>query len=69
MADLVAVDPEAVAAGPLERVWDLPGGASRLTSGSSGIAVVWVGGTRVLEAGASTGATPGRLLRRPAVAA
>jgi N-acyl-D-aspartate/D-glutamate deacylase len=69
VADLVALDPDAVAAGPLERVVDLPGGASRLTSRSDGIAHVWVGGTEIVRDGACVGDLPGRLLRRPVPAA
>jgi N-acyl-D-aspartate/D-glutamate deacylase len=43
-ADLVAFDPDTVAAGQLERVWDLPAGADRLVSHSAGIDSVWVNG-------------------------
>jgi N-acyl-D-aspartate/D-glutamate deacylase len=68
VADLVAFDPDVVGAGPLERVWDLPGGASRLTSGSTGIARVWVAGAEVVRDGGYVGDTPGRLLRRPQAA-
>ena len=43
-ADLVAFDPDTVAAGELERVWDLPAGADRLVAHSTGIDSVWVNG-------------------------
>jgi N-acyl-D-aspartate/D-glutamate deacylase len=43
-ADLVAFDPDTVAAGELERVWDLPAGADRLVAHSTGIESVWVNG-------------------------
>ncbi len=43
-ADLVAFDPDTVAAGELERVWDLPAGADRLVAHSKGIDSVWVNG-------------------------
>src|SRR6185436_19127295 len=43
-ADLVAFDPDRVGPQPLERVWDLPAGADRLVSRSTGIEHVWVNG-------------------------
>ena len=63
-ADLVAFDPDTVASGELERVWDFPAGTDRLVARSTGIERVWVGGQEVLVAGELVeGARPGRLLR------
>ena len=62
-ADLVAFDPSSVAAGALERVNDLPAGADRLISRSTGIEHVWIAGTAVRRDGADTDARPGRVLR------
>jgi len=63
-ADVVVFDPDSVAALPLERVRDLPGGADRLISKARGIEHVLVNGQPIhstqLPAGA---ALPGRLLR------
>lgn len=66
-ADIVVFDPLTIAAGPLKRVWDFPGGANRLVSEASGIDAVIVNGTVLRrngrEAVASDGKLPGRLLR------
>ena len=62
-ADLVAFDPATVAAGPLERVHDLPAGADRLVSRSTGIEHVWVNGTRIRAAGRPIDARPGSVIR------
>lgn len=63
-ADLVAFDPSTVGAGPLERVHDLPAGADRLISRSSGIEHVWVNGVRTRAAGVDIdGVRPGSVLR------
>ena len=59
VADLVAFDPQTVAAGPLERVHDLPAGADRLVSKSVGIEYVWVNGTLIRAAGKPVTARPG----------
>jgi N-acyl-D-aspartate/D-glutamate deacylase len=62
-ADLVAFDPEAVAAIPEERVWDFPGGSDRLISRSTGIEHTWVNGITVRAKGDNVpGATPGTLV-------
>lgn len=50
-ADLVAFDPDTVAPGQLERVADLPAGADRLISRSTGIEHVWVNGTAIITDG------------------
>ncbi len=62
-ADLVLFDPTAVGPGPETTRDDLPGGASRLYAGSTGVEHVFVRGTRVVADGQLTGATPGSLLR------
>jgi N-acyl-D-amino-acid deacylase len=66
-ADLVLFDPDTVAAGPLRRVNDLPGGADRLISEPSGIEMVMVNGTVIREHGKDMldphGPMPGRVLR------
>jgi N-acyl-D-aspartate/D-glutamate deacylase len=61
-ADLVAFDPSTIAAGDLERVTDLPAGADRLISRSTGVEHVWVGGTRIRADGCDTESRPGTVL-------
>ena len=62
-ADLVVFDPDTVASGPQERVWDLPAGADRLIARSRGIEHVWVNGTAIRRDGEDLDARPGVLLR------
>jgi N-acyl-D-amino-acid deacylase len=62
MSDLVAFDPASVAAGELERVSDLPAGADRLISRSTGVEHVWVAGSRIRRDGRDTDERPGRVL-------
>jgi N-acyl-D-aspartate/D-glutamate deacylase len=62
-ADLVLLDPETVDSERLSLVDDLPGGTERLYAGSVGIEHVWVAGVEVIRDGATTGRTPGRVLR------
>ena len=62
-ADLVVLDPETIAPGATRTRHDLPGGAPRLYAEAVGVDRVIVGGTTVLADGATTGATPGTLLR------
>jgi N-acyl-D-aspartate/D-glutamate deacylase len=62
-ADAVLFDPATVGYGPERTRDDLPGGASRLYAGSTGVARVLVGGVAVVADGELTGATPGTLLR------
>ncbi|HLJ62562.1 MAG TPA: amidohydrolase family protein, partial [Stellaceae bacterium] len=66
-ADIVLFDPERVAAGPLKRIHDLPGGADRLVSYAEGIEAVIVNGQLLRRKGADmldcTGPLPGKLLR------
>jgi len=49
-ADLLLFDPETVARGPKRRVFDLPGGAPRLTTDAVGVHGVWVNGQMVADA-------------------
>ena len=49
-ADLVLFDPATVARGPKRRVFDLPGGAPRLTTDAVGVHGVWVNGEMVADA-------------------
>jgi N-acyl-D-aspartate/D-glutamate deacylase len=62
-ADVTVFDPETVAYTPWRTVRDLPGGASRLYSEGTGIALVLVNGVPVVEHGRSTGSCPGRVLK------
>jgi N-acyl-D-aspartate/D-glutamate deacylase len=47
-ADLLLFDPQTVARGPKRRVFDLPGGAPRLTTDAVGVHGVWVNGERIV---------------------
>ncbi len=62
-ADLTVLDPDRVGAGPLRTVRDLPAGAPRLKTESTGVHHVLVAGEGLVEDGRITEATPGRLLR------
>jgi N-acyl-D-aspartate/D-glutamate deacylase len=62
-ADLVVFDPLTVGSEDATLVEDLPGGAPRLTAGSTGIVRVLVNGVETVRDGVSTGATPGTVLR------
>lgn len=48
-ADLLLFDPETVGRGPSRRVFDLPAGASRLTTPAIGVHGVWVNGKQVAD--------------------
>jgi N-acyl-D-aspartate/D-glutamate deacylase len=48
-ADLLLFDPATVGRGPKRRVFDLPGGAPRLTTDAVGVHGVWVNGTPVAD--------------------
>ena len=64
-ADLVLFDPTTVGRGAKRRVWDLPGGASRVDTPAVGLHGVWVNGVRVVdEQGPISGSgQPGKVLR------
>ena len=64
-ADLILFDPAKIGRGEKRRVWDLPGGASRVDTPAVGLHGVWVNGVRVVdEKGPIADAGhPGRLLR------
>ena len=49
-ADLLLFDPRTVGRGPKRRVFDLPGGAPRLTTDAVGVHGVWVNGQLVANA-------------------
>jgi N-acyl-D-aspartate/D-glutamate deacylase len=49
-ADLLLFDPKTVGRGPKRRVFDLPGGAPRLTTDALGVHGVWVNGVQVADA-------------------
>jgi N-acyl-D-amino-acid deacylase len=49
-ADLLLFDPATVGRGPSRRVFDLPAGASRLTTPATGVQGVWVNGRRLVDA-------------------
>lgn len=63
-ADLLLFDPASVGRGPKRRVFDLPGGAPRLTTDALGVHGVWVNGRQVADARGLREDTPlaGRLL-------
>ncbi|HEY7439867.1 MAG TPA: amidohydrolase family protein, partial [Acidimicrobiia bacterium] len=61
-ADIVVFDPETIGADPATLVADLPGGSARLTSGSQGVAHVYVNGVETVTDSEATGATPGAVL-------
>jgi N-acyl-D-amino-acid deacylase len=48
-ADFLLFDPVTVARGPKRRVFDLPGGAPRLTTDAVGVHGVWVNGQRIAD--------------------
>ena len=50
-ADLLLFDPATVGRGPKRRVFDLPGGAARLTTDAVGVHGVWVNGRLIADAG------------------
>jgi len=65
-ADIVVFDPATVGAGPLERVYDMPGGADRLVSRPNGIDAVIVNGCVLPPPGEAFPdgvPLPGKLLR------
>lgn len=65
-ADLLLFDADTVAASRPRRVWDLPGGDSRLVRDAVGVHGVWVNGVKVAAADGrrDPGRAPGRILDR-----
>ncbi len=65
-ADLLLFDPLTVGRGPKRRVFDLPGGAPRLTTDATGVRGVWVNGVKVADAKGMIDAAPlaGELMTR-----
>jgi N-acyl-D-amino-acid deacylase len=63
-ADLLLFDPQTVAISRPRRVFDLPGGDTRLVRDAFGVAGVWVNGARVVEDNVAVhnGKRPGKLL-------
>ena len=64
-ADLLLFDPARVGRGKPQRVFDLPAGASRLTTPGIGVHGVWINGQRMAETGGVVAGAPraGRVLR------
>lgn len=62
-ADVNVFDPDTIAPAVPEIVYDLPGGAARLSQRAEGLAATIVGGEVTIRDGVATGARPGRLLR------
>ena len=48
-ADLLLFDPKSVGRGPSKRVFDLPSGASRLTTAATGVHGVWINGKKIAD--------------------
>jgi len=65
-ADLLLFDPATVGRGPKRRVFDLPGGAPRLTTDAIGVHGVWVNGALVADGRGLRGDAPlaGELMTR-----
>jgi N-acyl-D-aspartate/D-glutamate deacylase len=57
-ADLVLFDPATVGRGPKRRVFDLPGGAARLTTDAIGLHGVWVNGSLVADSSGLLASAP-----------
>jgi N-acyl-D-aspartate/D-glutamate deacylase len=69
IADLNVVDPARVAPAMPTLVHDLPAGERRIEQKATGIAATIVAGQVIVRDGNHTGAMPGRLVRKRAVAA
>ena len=65
-ADLLLFEPDTVGRGRKRRVFDLPGGAPRLTTDAVGVHGVWVNGQQIADSSGLLDAAPlaGRLLTR-----
>jgi len=63
-ADLLLFEPDTVGRGPKRRVFDLPGGAPRLTTDAIGVHGVWVNGQQIADGSGLLDAAPlaGQLL-------
>jgi N-acyl-D-amino-acid deacylase len=63
-ADLLLFDPDRIGVSRARRVFDLPGGDTRLVRDPLGVAGVWVNGVRVVDDGIAVhdGKRPGKLL-------
>jgi N-acyl-D-amino-acid deacylase len=64
-ADLLLFDPSTVGRQGKRRVWDLPGGASRVDTPATGLHGVWVNGVRVVDENGPRRdcGKPGKLMR------
>ena len=64
-ADMILFDPASVGRGPKRRVWDLPGGASRVDTPATGLHGVWVNGVRAVDEKGPIAdcGRPGKLMR------
>jgi N-acyl-D-aspartate/D-glutamate deacylase len=64
-ADLILFDPSTVGRGEKRRLWDLPGGASRVDTPALGLHGVWVNGVRAVndEGPIADCGRPGKLMR------
>ncbi len=66
-ADLLLFDPETVGIGPKKRLFDLPGGATRLRTDARGVHGVWVNGRKMADGSGPIMVTgsdlPGKVLR------
>lgn len=65
-ADLLLFDPATVGIGPKKRLFDLPGGATRLRTDATGVHGVWVNGRRLADQSGPVvpaGRLPGKVLR------
>jgi N-acyl-D-aspartate/D-glutamate deacylase len=63
VADVTLFDPAAIARGPVETRFDLPGGAGRLYGEADGISHVIVNGVPIVDGNKFTGEFPGRIVR------
>ena len=62
-ADVIVYDLDKLAVGPMEKVYDLPGGEWRRIRKANGYQAIVVNGEVTMSDGLATGATSGRLLR------
>ncbi|HUA35165.1 MAG TPA: amidohydrolase family protein [Candidatus Binataceae bacterium] len=62
-ADVIVYDLDKLAVGPMEKVYDLPGGEWRRIRRAKGYQAIVVNGEVTMSDGLATGATSGRLLR------